>query len=96
MYGLKYGINMTFEWDDNKNIENQDKHNVLFDEAQYAFFDKKRIIIKDEKHSQNEERFFCLGKIDKGIVTVKFTMRNNSIMIFGAGFWRSGRKEYEK
>lgn len=87
---------MTFEWDDNKNIENQLKHNVSFEEAQFAFFDVDRVIIKDEKHSQDEDRYFCLGKIDKGIVTVRFTMRNNNIRIFGAGFWRSGRKEYEK
>jgi len=87
---------MTFEWDENKNQENIQKHNVSFDEAQLAFFDHKRIILKDEKHSQDEERYFCMGEITQGIVTVRFTMRNNKIRIFGAGFWRSGRKEYEK
>ena len=87
---------MTFEWDDDKNLENIQKHNISFNEAQMAFFDSNRIIIKDEKHSQDEDRYFCLGKVKKGIVTVRFTMRNNNIRIYGAGFWRSGRKEYEK
>lgn len=87
---------MTFEWDNNKNIENQEKHKISFEKAQFAFFDNRRIIIKDEKHSQSEDRYFCLGKIEEGIVTVRFTMRDNNIRIFGAGFWRSGRKEYEK
>ena len=50
----------------------------------------------DEKHSLVEERFFCIGKIDDGIVTVRFIMRNQTIRIFGAGYWREGRKLYEK
>lgn len=87
---------MTFEWDENKNRENRDKHTVSFNEAQYAFFDKQRIILKDEKHSQKENRYFCIGKTENGIVTVRFTMRKENIRIFGAGFWRTGRNLYEK
>jgi hypothetical protein len=87
---------MTFEWDENKNRENRDKHDVSFNEAQYAFFDKQRIILKDEKHSQKENRYFCIGKTENGIVTVRFTMRKENIRIFGAGFWRTGRNLYEK
>ena len=47
---------MTFEWDENKNLDNIEKHKVSFESAQEAFFDKKRIIIKDKKHSKNEGR----------------------------------------
>jgi uncharacterized DUF497 family protein len=39
---------MTFEWDERKNQINIQKHNVSFEVAQEAFFDKKRIIIKDK------------------------------------------------
>jgi uncharacterized DUF497 family protein len=35
---------MTFEWDENKNLENIEKHNVSFGVAQEAFYDKDRII----------------------------------------------------
>ncbi len=87
---------MTFEWDDQKDFTNQLKHNISFREAQFAFFDPYRIILKDEKHSAGEERFFCIGKIKPGIVTVRFTMRNQCIRLFGAGFWREGRNIYEK
>ncbi len=89
-------LSMTFEWDENKNEDNAQKHNISFKEAQYAFFDKSRIIMKDEKHSHIEDRFFCIGKIDTGIVTVRFTMRNSNIRIYGAGYWREGKKKYEK
>ena len=86
----------SFEWDENKNKLNQKKHNISFEEAQYAFSDSKRIIAKDLEHSRSEERFYCFGKIAGNIVTVRFTYRNNKIRIIGAGYWRKGRQIYEK
>jgi uncharacterized DUF497 family protein len=85
---------MTFEW--NKNQENIEKHSVSFEAAQEAFFDKDRIIIRDKKHSKTEDRFFCIGNDGNGIITVRFTIRNENIRIFGAGYWREGRDKYEQ
>jgi uncharacterized DUF497 family protein len=59
---------MTFEWDESKNLENIERHNVSFEVAQEAFYDKDRIIIKDKKHSKKEDRFFCIGNDGNGIV----------------------------
>ena len=87
---------MTFEWDEVKNQENIEKHHISFEKAQEAFYDKNRIIIKDNKHSKKEDRFFCIGNDGKGIVTVRFTMRYENIRIFGAGYWREGRDRYEQ
>jgi len=87
---------MFFEWDDFKNQNNLTKHGVSFEEAQEAFFDEHRIIIQDVKHSEKEDRYFCFGKNDKGILTVRFTIRNSNIRIIGAGFWREGRERYER
>ena len=68
----------------------------MFEEAQEAFFDEKRIIISNDSHSIDEERFFCIGNTGLGIATVRFTIRNNKIRIFGAGYWRKGKKRYEE
>jgi uncharacterized DUF497 family protein len=87
---------MTFEWDEDKNLDNIEKHKVSFEVAQEAFFDERRIIIKDKKHSKKEERFFCIGNDGNGIITVRFTMRSENIRIIGAGYWREGRNKYEK
>ena len=87
---------MTFEWDKTKNDDNIEKHNISFEMAQEAFFDKKRIIIEDKKHSKREKRYFCIGNDGNGILTVRFTMRNENIRIIGAGYWREGRERYEK
>ena len=84
-----------FEWDENKNNSNQEKHQVSFEKAQYAFLDVNRIIAQDLEHSQDEKRYFCFGKVDGEIITVRFVYRNNKIRIFGAGYWRKGKKIYE-
>ena len=54
---------MTFEWDEQKNKDNQNKHGISFELAQYAFADLKRIIAEDLSHSENEKRFYCIGKV---------------------------------
>lgn len=88
---------MEFEWDDSKNTENSIKHGLSFYEAQDAFFDKRRVILKDVKHSSAEKRFFCIGKTaGGGIATVRFTLRNGHIRIIGAGYWRKGKKIYDQ
>lgn len=87
---------MRFEWSEDKNQENVAKHGVSFDDAQSAFLDPNRLIFEDEKHSHAEARFFCFGKCDDEVLTVRFTLRDDIIRIFGAGFWRKGRKIYEE
>ena len=87
-----------FEWDEAKDLENQRKHGVSFDDAQYAFLDEHRVIAEDLAHSQQEKRYFCFGlNQDKsGVLTVRFTYRFGRIRIFGAGYWRKGKKTYEQ
>jgi len=86
----------SFEWDAVKNEQNKEKHGVSFFDAQYAFADPHRVIIEDLSHSANEDRFFCFGKVNGGIMTVRFTERQGRIRIIGAGYWRKGRKIYDK
>ena len=86
----------TFEWDSGKDAENQRRHGVAFAKAQHAFADPDRVIAKDVTHSREEVRFFCFGKVEGGILTVRFTYRDGKIRIFGAGYWRKGKKIYEQ
>ncbi len=85
-----------FEWDPTKDSENQRKHSVSFSFAQLAFADPKRIILEDLSHSETERRFYCLGKVAEGVLTVRFTYRREKIRIIGAGYWRKGKKIYEE
>ncbi|MES9855082.1 MAG: BrnT family toxin [Sedimenticola sp.] len=85
----------TFEWNEAKNLENQEKHEVSFYEAQHAFLDTDRVIAEDLSHSQKEKRYFCFGFNEEksGILTVRFTYRSGRIRIIGAGYWRKGKKD---
>ena len=85
-----------FEWDKEKDKENQEKHNISFSLAQRAFLDPHRVIVEDVNHGREEERFYCIGRIGDSIMTVRFTYRGNVIRIYGAGYWRKGKKIYEE
>ena len=85
-----------FEWDPRKDQENQDKHGVAFAVAQLAFADSRRVIAEDQTHSSNEQRYYCFGFVDGGILTVRFTYRDDVIRIIGAGYWRKGKRIYER
>ncbi len=85
-----------FEWDARQDQINQQKHGVSFYDAQYAFRDENRVIAKDLSHSSNEPRYYCFGIVDGGVLTVRFTYRSNIIRIIGAGYWRKGKRIYEK
>ena len=54
-------ININFIWDKNKNIVNQKKHNVSFEEAKTVFYDENARLIHDPDHSDREDRFILLG-----------------------------------
>ena len=87
---------VTFEWDERKATENERKHGVSFLLAQQAFLDPQRIVARDLKHSGSEKRYYCIGRVGEGIVTVRFTFRERRIRIIGAGYWRQGKRLYEK
>ncbi len=87
--------NSSFIWDKKKEKENVRKHLVDFVTAAKVFVDPKRKIFIDSHHSKDEERYFCIGKVDDKIITVRFTYRNKKIRIIGAGYWRKGKKYYE-
>ncbi len=50
-----------FEWDKTKNILNIKKHGIDFNEAATVFLDDEALLIEDEKHSGEEDRFVLLG-----------------------------------
>jgi uncharacterized DUF497 family protein len=52
---------ITFSWDENKNIHNITKHGISFEEARTIFADEYGRLISDPDHSQTEDRFILLG-----------------------------------
>lgn len=89
-------IHGSFIWDKEKELANIHKHGVDFTTAALALKDEQRKIYIDSKHTEKEERYFCIGKVEERILTVRFTYRFGKIRIFGAGYWRKGEQYYEK
>jgi uncharacterized protein len=52
---------MQFEWSKSKDLLNQKKHGVPFEEAKTIFFDSTTMIAHDPEHSGAEDRFLAIG-----------------------------------
>ena len=85
-----------FEWDDAKDRTNRVKHGVPFALAQLAFFDPRRVIAEDLAHEVPNPAISVSARLQDGIMTVRFTYRSGRIRIFGAGYWRRGKRIYEQ
>ncbi len=87
---------VTFEWDDRKAAENERKHGVSFAIAQLAFLDPHRVIARDGKHSAAEERYYCMGRVGEGVLTVRFTYRGRRFASSGPDIGAEGEKSMRK
>ena len=85
-----------FEWNEEKNLINIKKHNLSFEEAKEAFYDEYALIVYDQDHSDDEDRFYQIGMIKNlNIVTVIFCIRQeDTIRIISARY--ANKKEIEK
>jgi uncharacterized DUF497 family protein len=72
---------MNFEWDENKNKLNQQKHRISFEEASTALLDPLSMTDHDPDHSINEERFITFEISSKQrLLVISHTERNNNTL----------------
>ena len=71
---------LLFEWDSEKARINKLKHHVSFETAANVFFDENRIEKLDEDHSDDEDRWKVLGKVDT-VLFVIYTDRGDRTRI---------------
>lgn len=75
---------MQFEWDENKNQLNQQKHGISFEEAKEIFYDTVFTSVS-EKIDYGEIREISIGRIQRVlIVAVVHTDRNGTVRIISA------------
>ncbi len=87
---------MEFEWDIAKEDANLKKHGVDFSRVSVAFDDLNRVLGPNRGRSSIEPRFQLIGFDGVDILTVTFTLRTGVMRVINAGYWRKGRKIYEK
>lgn len=94
---LDFDRKSIFEWDDNKNSLNVEKHGIDFYQAKSIFFGVtvSREIVKS---NINEKRFITFGKLENIIlIAVVHTDRNGNIRIISARTAsKKERRIYEK
>jgi hypothetical protein len=74
---------MIFEWDDEKEKINIQKHGISFHTAKEIFNDVNRLEIYDIEHSDTEDRYNTIGMVHD-IIFVVYTERHNKIRLISA------------
>jgi len=93
---------MEFEWDERKNLANQAKHGVSFEQA-VRIFEHPTLTAADDRFAYGEVRLISIGMISIGLMddgqylTVVHTERDVRIRIISARpSSRQERKRYEQ
>jgi uncharacterized DUF497 family protein len=89
---------LKFEWDANKNLTNQKKHGIAFEEAKTVFADELGRLMPAPDHSEGEERFILMGMSAKFRLLIVCHCKKNAdvIRIISARKAdKSERKQYE-
>jgi len=75
--------NQLFEWDDDKAALNWRKHRIKFEDAAQVFADENRIDYRDDDHSDDEDRYITIGKVNK-VLFVVYTERGIATRLISA------------
>ena len=77
-------LSMDFEWDEEKNLFNIEKHGISFETAK-RIFERPVFTWKDTRHDYRERRELSLGTIEEEVLlTVVHTDRENAIRMISA------------
>ena len=72
----------SFDWDENKNLTNIQKHGISFYEAMTVFDDDNALYKPDNSHSDYEDRFIILGlSINPRLLVVCHCYRESETVI---------------
>jgi len=71
---------MHFEWDENKRLDNLEKHGIDFEDAE-RFFDSEPLCFEDRRVGYSEERFVAFGAIAGRLIVTVYTLRESRIRI---------------
>jgi uncharacterized DUF497 family protein len=85
-----------FDWDENKNRININKHGISFQEATTVFSDENAIEADDDEHSQTEDRFIIIGRSRRLRLMVVCHCYRESDMVIRIISARKANKEESK
>lgn len=82
-------------WDEAKNLANQRKHGISFEEAAELFaWNSDYLEIFDEDHSESEDRFIAIGQATRGLIVVVWTADDDdTLRIIISARWANKREQ---
>lgn len=90
---MAYNDYVRVEWDEPKNLANQKKHGVSFQDASEVLQDDVVALeIFDADHSEFEDRFITIGPIRRGLVMVVWTERQDDTIRIISARWTTPRE----
>jgi len=82
------------DWDQAKNLANQRKHHVSFEEASELFRSGVDYLeILDDAHSGAEDRFIALGPIRRGLILIIWTERHDETIRMISARWATKNEQ---
>lgn len=82
---------MQFEWDEDKNQINIEKHGIHFDDAKEIFKSPVYEFVSNQWHG--ESRNLAVGLLEGVEITIIYTMRGESFCIISARVARKNERE---
>lgn len=74
-----------FDWDTGNQGKNWEKHGVTDSECEQVFFNQPLFVFADTEHSEEEQRYYVLGRTDRGRrLFVVLTPRGDKIRVISA------------
>ena len=84
---------MRVVWDESKSRTNRKKHGVSFEEASALFSREDDYLeIFDDAHSDEEDRFIAIGPVERGLVLVVYTERDDETVRLVSARWATKRE----
>lgn len=83
-----------FEWDENKNQQNIQKHGFCFEDAKDVIPENVMSIILDDRKDYTEKRYNIFGKKNSREVVITVTIRNGKYRIIS--FRKCNKKEVQR
>lgn len=85
---------MRVVWDEDKNLANRRKHGLSFEESAELFASSSDYLeIFDESHSESEDRFIAIGPINRGLILVAWTTRDDDTLRIISARWATEREQ---
>jgi len=75
---------MSYEWNENKQASNFEKHGVTFQDVLPVFADPLAVTNLDNRQDYGENRYNIVGTVQGVVVCVTFTYRKDNVRIISA------------